>query len=180
MNRIQTDREIVRRVLRGDLECFSGLVGEYAPRMLNLALGIVHRREVAEDIVQDALVKAYEGLGGWRGESSLSSWLYRIVYTTAISSLRGRKDLPDDSDAMLQRLPAGDDGEWEVTGENISKMRRALEMLPPLDRTMVNLFYLEEKPVREVAMICSESEANVKTRLHRARARLRRLINEIR
>jgi RNA polymerase sigma-70 factor (ECF subfamily) len=180
MKETPNDKESVRRVLRGDLDEFSRLVGVYAPRMLNLALGIVRRRDVAEDVVQDALVKAYEKLGSWRGDSALSTWLYRIVYTTALSSLRGRRDEFFDSSATAPDSLGEDDGDWRVTEENIAQMRCALEMLSPVDRTMVNLFYLEDKSVRDVAAICGESESNVKTRLHRTRVRLRELINGMR
>ncbi len=173
-----TDREIVRRTLKGDPEAFSTIVREYSPRLMNLALGIVRQREVAEDVVQDSLVKAYEKLSTWRGDSSLSTWLYRIVYTTAVSSLRAPKRFLDDPIAVdrAATLQADDEGGWQLTEHNIAKMRRALDELPPLDRTMINLFYIEEKHVREVATICGESEGNVKTRLHRTRARLKNLM----
>lgn len=179
MKSIPTEREIVHRTLKGDSEAFSGIVRDYSPRMMNLALGIVQGREAAEDVVQDALVKAYEKLGTWRGDSSLSTWLYRIVYTTAVSSLRGPKGFFGDADAAdrVAAMP-DDEGGWEVTEHNIARMSRALEELPPLDRTMINLFYIEEKPVREVATICGENEGNVKTRLHRARARLKKLMSD--
>ncbi len=167
------------------VEAFSRMVGEYSPRMLRLALGIVGRRDVAEDVVQDALVKAYERLGTWRGEGALSTWLYRIVYTTAVSSLRrsapvgtvGTVGTPT-ADLATQNLVDDDGGDWEVTESNIARMRGALERLAPLDRTLVTLFYLEDRSVRDVAAICGESESNVKTRLHRARARLRKLMDE--
>ncbi len=181
------DKECVRRILRGDLEEFSRLVTAYAPCMMRLAVGIVQRRDTAEDVVQDALVKAYERLGSWRGESALSTWLYRIVYTTAVSSLRrsggsgGAGGSGRDFFEMtpsLQVATTDDDGDTEVTEDNIARMRRALEQLSPLDRTLVDLFYLEERSVREVAAICGESESNVKTRLHRARLRLRKLMKD--
>lgn len=175
MRKNLNDRESVRRVLYGDVEEFSRLVGQHVPRMLNLALGIVRRRDAAEDVVQDSLVKAYEKLGSWRGDSALSTWLYRIVYTTALSALRSRHDFFDTAPEPPY-AEADDDDSWELTENNIVRMRRSLEELPPLDRTLVNLFYLEERSVREVAAICGESETNVKTRLHRARSRLRRLM----
>ncbi len=166
-----------RRVIRGDMDEFSRLIGEYAPRMLRLAIGIVRRQDAAEDVVQDALVKAYEKFGSWRGDSALSTWLYRIVYTTAVSSLRGRRDFFD-SDMALCDAPEDDDGDWEVTEANIARMRLALDELAPLDRTLVTLFYLEDRSVRDVAAICGESESNVKPRLHRARVRLRKLMED--
>lgn len=186
-NLTRNDKESVRRVLHGDLDEFSRLVSAHAPRMLRLALGIVRRRDIAEDVVQDALVKAYERLGSWRGESALSTWLYRIVYTTAVSSLRSdggrggrggkRSDFFDSSSVSFDALP-DEEGDWEVTEQNITRMGRALEQLAPLDRTLVSLFYLEERSVREVAAICGESEGNVKTRLHRVRLRLRKFMED--
>jgi RNA polymerase sigma-70 factor (ECF subfamily) len=159
--------------LHGDLEEFSRLVGIHAPRMLSLALGIVHRRDAAEDVVQEALVKAYEKLGSWRGDSSLGTWLHRIVYTTAVSSLRGQRIVADA--AALPDL-GEEEGEWEVTEANIARMRRAIGELSPADRAVVTLFYLEERSVREVAAIVGEKEGAVKVRLHRARARLRAIM----
>ena len=166
--------------MRGDVEAFSRMVGEYSPRMMRLALGIVHRRDAAEDVVQDALVKAYERLGSWRGDSALSTWLYRIVYTTAVSSLRrsGRDILDSGGGAAASDTSVDDGGDWELTEENIARMQLALECLAPIDRTLVTLFHLEERPVRDVAAICGESESNVKTRLHRARARLRKIMED--
>lgn len=145
--------------------------------MLGLALGIVRRRELAEDVVQDSLVKAYEKLHSFRGSSSLSTWLYRIVYTTAVSSLRRGSEMVSDT-ATLPADP-DDEGEWELTEANIAKMNVALGLLPPLDRAIIDLFYIEDKSIREIATICSESESNVKTRLHRARRRLREIMNKI-
>ncbi len=173
------EREKVCCVLRGDVDAFSRLIGEYSPRMLRLALGIVRRRDAAEDVVQDALVKAYERLGTWRGDSALSTWLYRIVYTTAVSSLRrSGHDLLDSGGSVLSDNTVDDDGDWEMTEANIARMRGALEQLSPIDRTLVTLFHLEDRSVRDVAAICGESESNVKTRLHRARARLRKLMED--
>lgn len=191
MNSNPTDKEIVHRVLRGDVGAFSHIVREYSPRMMNLALGIAGGsggsggRDTAEDIVQDALVKAYEKLGTWRGESSLSTWLYRITYTTAVSSLRGergergekgRKVHWSDNGEAANLSTESEEGDWQATEDNIARMRHAIDLLTPLDRTLVNLFYLEERSVRETAEICGQSEANVKTRLHRARTQLRKLM----
>jgi RNA polymerase sigma-70 factor (ECF subfamily) len=171
---LSADKERVRRILRGDLEPFSELVRLHSPRMLSLAEGIVRSRSAAEDIVQEAFIKAFEKLATWRGDSSLSTWLYRIVYTTAVSSLRGTKFFLEPPPGLTMDE---EDGDWELTEANIAKMRRALDELPPLDRTLVTLFYMEDKPVREVAAICGLGEANVKTRLHRIRGRLRMLMD---
>lgn len=156
------------------MEDFAKLVRDYSPRLLVLAQGIVHQREAAEDVVQDALVKAYLKRHTWRGEGALSTWLYRIVYTTAVSSLRSRREFFD-GPADISEAPEPENN-WELTEVNIAKMRRALELLPPLDRTLVTLFYTDDKSVRECGTICGLSEVNVKVRLHRVRTRLRELM----
>ncbi len=162
--------------MKNDLEQFSRIVREYSPRMLSLALGIVGRRDEAEDVVQDALVKAYEKFGSWRGEGALSTWLYRIVYTTAVSRVRSRGRVWEDAVEPADPEAAQEEGYWEITEENIARMGRALELLPPLDRTLVTLFHIEGKSVKEVAAIVGESTSNVKTKLHRIRARLKKMM----
>lgn len=157
------------------MENFAKIVHDYSPRLIALAQGIVGGRDAAEDVVQDALVKAFRKRESWRGEGSMSTWLYTIVYREAVSAVRRRREfsreLPDivaESDEARE--------EWEVTEENIGRMRRALELLPPTDRTLVTLFYMDDKSVREIGVICSLSETNVKVRLHRARIKLRELV----
>lgn len=158
------------------MEQFAQIVHEYSPRLVGLATRIVGSREAAEDVVQDALVKAFQRRESWRGEGQLSTWLYAIVYRQAISSIRGKKRL-----GIMKELPetASDDA-WEeeidLTDENIAKMRRALEQLPEVDRALVGLFHIEDKSVRECAAVCGLSEANVKVRLHRARGKLKELM----
>jgi RNA polymerase sigma-70 factor (ECF subfamily) len=172
-----TDRECVRRILRGDVGQFSRLVSAHGPRMMSLAISMLHRRDVAEDVVQEAFVKAYEKLHTWRGDSALSTWLHRIVYTTAVSSMRGPAAMTTTTDLSALN-EADDDGDWTITEDNIAQMRRAVEMLSPHDCTLVTLFYLEERSVRDVATICGESESNIKTRLHRTRARLKKMMTD--
>ncbi len=166
------------------MEQFAKIVHDYSPRLVAFAQGIVGQREAAEDVVQDALVKAFVKRGLWRGEGAMSTWLYRIVYTTAISSLRRRKavgaaDFSASLEASVSASDSADDeGDWALTDENIDRMRRALEQLGPVDRSLVTLFYIEDRSVRECGQVCSLSEANVKVRLHRARGRLRELMKK--
>lgn len=159
------------------MENFARVVHEYSPRLIGLAMRIVGSREAAEDVVQDALVKAFQKFPQWRGEGRLSTWLYTIVYRQAISTVRGRRGF------ALRELPsevaAPEDfeaSEPDVTDENIDRMRLALETLPAVDRALVQLFYIDERSVRECAAVCGLSEANVKVRLHRTRTKLKELM----
>lgn len=156
------------------MEQFAQIVHEYSPRLVGLATRIVGSREAAEDVVQDALVKAFRKLKSWRGDGSMSTWLYTIVYREAISAVRRRREFSRElPDIVFENDETGD---WQITEANIERMQRALEQLPPTDRTLVTLFYMDDKSVRDCALICALSETNVKVRLHRARARLRELM----
>ncbi len=167
------DTTLIERVLGGDAEAFAMLVGRYSERVFALVRRIAPSREEAEELTQDTFVKAYENLGKFRRESSFSTWLYRIAYNTALSHTRRHRPRPgewrDEWDAaegvFEEEAGAGPE-------ESLRRVERALKALPPDDRALVQLFYLEEKPVREVALITGLSENNVKTRLHRIRKRL--------
>ena len=87
----EQDHKYIKRVLAGDRNAYAVLVDRYKDMVFSLALKLMHNREEAEEIAQDAFVKAYRSLSGFKGNSRFSTWLYRIVYNTAISSLRRKE-----------------------------------------------------------------------------------------
>ena len=84
----QQDNIYITKVLEGDRNAFAYLVDKYKTMVYSLALRLVKDREEAEEISQDAFIKAYQSLASFKGKAKFSSWLYRIVYNTAISKLR--------------------------------------------------------------------------------------------
>lgn len=170
------DPELIESVLGGDPEAFGVLVGRYSDTVFALVFRIAGNREDAEEIVQDAFVKAYGSLGKFRRDSSFSSWIYRIAYNTAISHLRKNKNVRMTELAEERLRIADEDSPAEREGlfreEQLSRLEEALARLSPDERAVVQLFYLEERPVREISRITGLSENNVKTRLHRIRKRL--------
>jgi RNA polymerase sigma-70 factor (ECF subfamily) len=82
------DAEVIRRARDGDGDAFGIIVETYRDRLFGLALGIVRNRTAAEDVVQEAFIKAYKNLKGFRGDSSVYTWLYRIAVNTAHNHLR--------------------------------------------------------------------------------------------
>ena len=173
------DLDIIEHVLRGDTEAFGVLVGRYSTPVFHLVRRIAGNREDAEEIAQDTFVKAYGSLRKFRKESSFSSWIYRIAYNTAITYLRKKKAVRF-SDLHDERLRFGEDEEgpeeFDPGGypkeQQLQRLEKAMDHLPPDDRALLVLFYQEDKPVREIAGIVSQSEGNVKIRLHRIRKRL--------
>lgn len=174
------DTVIIEHVLGGDTEAFGILVDRYSEVVFSLVVRICGSREDAEEVAQDAFIKAYNNLTKFKGESSFSSWIYRIAYNTAISHLRKHKhmQMSELHDERLRAREEEEDGPEEFdTGpfareEQLERLENAMAQLPPDDRALLVLFYLEDKSIREIAEIVSQSEGNVKIRLHRVRKRL--------
>ena len=82
------DGDLVRRARDGDHDAFGVIVETYRDRLFGLAVGILRNRSAAEDVVQEAFIKAYKNLKGFRGDSSIYTWLYRIAVNTAHNHLR--------------------------------------------------------------------------------------------
>ena len=156
-----TDMEIVRRVQAGDAEAFGELVNRYSGRIYALALAMVRDAQRAEDVTQEAFIRAYEHLDGFRGASAFGTWLYRIAYNRAAGECRRRAYDRIDAESCA-----------------VVRMRRALERLRPDERVLVALFYEEERSLAEIAQIMNLTLSNVKVRLHRLRGRLRHYMEE--
>ena len=164
-----TDMEIVRRVQAGDAEAFGELVNRYSGRIYALALAMVRDAQRAEDVTQEAFIRAYEHLDGFRGASAFGTWLYRIAYNRAAGECRRRAydRIDAESCAVAEESSAG-----RFDEETVVRMRRALE------RLLVALFYEEERSLAEIAQIMNLTLSNVKVRLHRLRGRLRHYMEE--
>ena len=175
------DIACVELVLGGDTEAFAILVGRYSGKVFPLIERICGNREDAEELTQDAFVKAYEHLHKFRRESTFSTWIYRIAYNTAISHTRKRHfrmgEWQDERMKTDELLFLPEEGPEEKE-EQLQRLEQALEALPPDDRALVLLYYHEDRPVGEIARITGLSESNVKTRLHRIRKRLGILYDE--
>ena len=145
-----TDMEIVRRVQAGDAEAFGELVNRYSGRIYALALAMVRDAQRAEDVTQEAFIRAYEHLDGFRGASAFGTWLYRIAYNRAAGECRRRAydRIDAESCAVAEESSAG-----RFDEETVVRMRRALERLRPDERVLVALFYEEERSLAEIAQI---------------------------
>ncbi len=160
--------------------------------MLALAERLLRDRALAEDVVQESFVRAFDGLAGFEGRSSIESWLHRITVNSALSKLRQLKRLAEQS--IDEHLPEFDrfdcrvETPWtrlasvEEIIESDDKRRRVYEtigQLPDAYRVVLQLRDIEEYDTREVATLLGISESNVKVRLHRARAALKKLLEPI-
>jgi len=160
--------------------------------MLALAERLLRDRGLAEDVVQESFVKAYEGSAGFEGRSSLESWLHRITVNTALSKLRQLKRLAeqpiDENLPEFDRFDCRIELPWsrlasvEEVMESDDTRRRVYETigeLPDSYRVVLWLRDIEEYDTSEVATLLGISKSNVKVRLHRARAALKKLLEPV-
>lgn len=175
-----TDQELVRRAQNDDERAFGELVNRYESKVYSLSLRMLRNPEDAEDVLQDTFLRAYRGLKSFQGNSTFSTWIYRIAANSALMRLR-KKQLPtvsiedaDERDAPLNIVdwkpgPA----EQLLTEETRVAMEQAIEALPPEFRQVFILRDVEELSNAEVAEVLDLSVAAVKSRLHRARLKVR-------
>jgi RNA polymerase sigma-70 factor (ECF subfamily) len=143
----------------------------------------VRTAEDAEELSQDVFMKAFRNLQSFKGESSFSTWLYRIAYNTAISEIRKKKwEYLAIEEAQIENV-----SEEEIAkamgltdqNEQIKRLELAIEKLQPDDKALILLFYMEDKSIEEIGQISALSQSNVKTRLHRIRKKLFVILNEM-
>ncbi|MEI2700457.1 MAG: RNA polymerase sigma factor [Microthrixaceae bacterium] len=151
------------------------LIDEHAAAVHQLAYGILHDPGLAEDVVQETMIKAWRGLAEFRGDSSTRTWVLRIAHNTAIDALRRRRDravapedLPDDQTAS----DTGDPAVRAAGRSDLETLRDALGELDQLSRSIVVLREIEGLSYQEIADTLDISTALVKTRLLRARRAL--------
>jgi RNA polymerase sigma-70 factor, ECF subfamily len=172
----------------GDRHEFSRLVEAYSNRIFRLALKILDDPQDAEDVLQETFIKAWRGLATFEGRSSLSTWLYRIAVNEALMMVRKRK--PDSVSLDVEREDSEGESEpveivdWcclperELSSaETREFLDRAIQTLTPGLRAVFVLRDIEGLSVRETAEALSLSEAVVKTRLLRARLKLREALS---
>lgn len=177
------DRAAIDRVLAGDIEAFEAVVRRHNQRVFRVARAIAGSDADAEDIVQTAYLRAFAGLSGFDGRSRFGSWLTRIVMNEAIDATRRarrrRESSLEEGAAMESADRHGDDVARGMDAAAVrSGLSRAIDRLPEPLRLVFVLREVQRLGVGETAASLGLSESNVKVRLHRARAGLRRLLAE--
>lgn len=181
------ERGLLQRARRGDADAFAALVEPHQRQIFNLALRLIGDRDLAADLTQDALLRAYLGLARFRGESRVGTWLARITHNACLDALRWRSRHPQQSlddgapgtgAALLQGLADAAPGpEAEVLRrESEGRLLAALETLDPEFRAAVVLRDIQGMSYEEAAAVAGVPVGTLKSRLHRARTRLRELL----
>ena len=168
------DAADVRRVLAGDVAAFDGIVRRWQGRLLNLAWRFCRDRAMAEDMAQDAFVRAFRSLRTYRGDAAFSTWLTAIALNTYRSAVRERPPAAFDLDTARLRGEGPDALMRLQSRDRNGTVRRLVLTLPALYREPMVLYYFEEMNLAETARVLGLPEGTLKARLHRGRELLRR------
>ena len=187
------DAELVRRFLAGDEPAFVEITTRYREKIFSVAISLLRNRADAEEIVQDTFVRAYRGLKNFRGDSSLATWLHRIAVNLSRNRYwffyrRARHatlslDCPitDDNSADFSELIATEDpspARAATATEFSALVTTCMEQLEPSHREILTLRTILNRSYSEIASALGIEEGTVKSRIARARGRLRCLMAE--
>ena len=170
------DSFYIKKVLQGHLSSFAILVEKHKGMAFTLALRIAKNHEDAEEIAQDAFLKAYNSLGSFKQDAKFTTWLYKIIYNTAISRFR-KKQI--DSLSMEESVASDALHEDKNDGLDILHHRErkkiislAIRRLKEDEGVVMTLFYLSENNIKEIEEITGFTASNIKILLHRGRKKL--------
>lgn len=166
------EQKWIERIIAGDTMSFSCLVAKYEKMAYTIAFRMMENREEAEEVVQDAFLKAYRALPAFQFECKFSTWFYRIVYRTVLTALRGQHNFisyDDVAPAELEREEVEAASSLIECKERKAVVSAVLHQLPPDESLLLTLYYLEECSVEEIRQITGLTSSNVKVKLFRGR-----------
>jgi RNA polymerase sigma factor (sigma-70 family) len=168
----------INRIKNGDPASYAFIVDKYKYMAYTIALKILGNVEDAQDVAQESFIKAYQQIRQFEGKSKFSTWLYTIVYRTAISKLKENKietlsitDVINENYPQDYTMPQLEQLQLEDEQRHV---KQAIQKLPKTEALLVTLFYINENTIREIREITGLSLANIKIKLFRARKKLER------
>lgn len=177
--------ELVEAAKGGDPRAFDALVRRYRPRIFALALHLTGSRSEADDITQDAFLRAYRNIGRFEGRSEFFTWLYRIALNRALNQRRAKRrritlSLDDPRLTLALEVDAPDDPRRALElRETYVHLLRAFDQLSSLLRTTVALTLLQGLSYKEAAVVLETSEGTIAWRVHEARRRMREAMTKM-
>jgi RNA polymerase sigma factor (sigma-70 family) len=177
-NSNETESLHLRKLLNGDESGFRYFIKAYQDMAFTLAVSIVKDDFVAQEVSQDAFIKAFRAIKSFNQQSAFKTWFYRIIVNEAFARLKkSKKDIllfydEYETDVALEdSLDINDNEKLEMVNE-------AFKLMPANEGLVLRLFYLEEESIKEVSAITGWTKANIKVLLHRARKRMLAIIQQ--
>ncbi len=166
------DEEIVKKCLNGDRSAYAWLVDRYQQPVFAFIYRLVGQREEAEDLAQEAFIRAYASLSRYNPAYKFSTWLYQIAKNLSLDYLRRKKPVPAPADETLAAPGDGPEGEY-IAAETRATLRQAIGQLPAQQRLCLILYHYQGLSYSEVAKRLQLPLPTVKTALFRGRQKLR-------
>ncbi|OGR66049.1 MAG: hypothetical protein A2X31_12575 [Elusimicrobia bacterium GWB2_63_22] len=177
---MENEANLLKRIAEGEREIFGELVLRHQDFIFNVVKGYVRFEEEARDITQEVFLKAYENIEKFRGDSKLSSWLYRIAYNLSMNwseRKAGRETQLDDS--LAETIAAPPDLADEIYERELilARITEILEEIPLKYKVVIKLYYFEEKSYQEIADALDIPINTVKIQLLRAKDHIRKRLD---
>ncbi len=181
---MKNEKELIRKILKGEKELFSLFIREYENQIYSLCISIVKNREEAIDLVQDTFYLAFKNLSSFKGNSKFSTWLYRIAYNLSISRVRRKNNLLSLDSVFEDGKEVDIEDEtsdiWlSIDEEEIKRMiEEGMKKLKPWERAIIELRDIKNLNYDEIAEVLGIPMGTVKSRLNRARNHLKKIIEK--
>lgn len=181
MTSTHSEQELIALILKGEQQHFTVLVERYQAMAFTIAYRYTRNREDAEELAQSAFVKAYRSLADYRGDAKFSTWLYTIVSSLGLSFVRKKKlDTLSLTNEKVQVAADGKGGGFSAniieTKSKVQMVQKAIQMLGTDDAQVLTLFYQGEQSLDEIGKILGIDPNTAKVKIHRARGRLKKLM----
>lgn len=170
----QPDPELVRRFQQGQEQAFTHLMERHERRVYNLAYRMLGNPDDARDATQDTFLACYRHLSRFRGDSAFATWLHRIAVNACYDALRRRRDTTSMEELPVDPMPVPDHAERAAVATDV---QRALLAVPPDFRAVLVMHELQDLPLEEIAATLDLPVGTVKSRLHRGRVALGRVLS---
>ncbi len=171
-----SDRELVSGCISGDRQAIDALVDLYYARVLSLCNKMLQHSDDAKDMAQDSFVRVFDKLGQFRYKSSLKTWILSITYNTCINSLNASRTLVSIDHEADDIHDLNEAEEVMLNEQRIEMIEQAMNLLNGEEKLFIELFYLNDCSIRDLAQIMQKSETAAKTGLCRARQKLKTLV----
>ena len=182
---IQDETLLIRLILDGDTKLFRQLAGRYAGQILRMVARMIPSHEEAEEVTQDVLLEAFQSLARYDArQASFQTWLMRIAYHTALKHYRQHhksvlfvemeQDNGEYQSSWFDTIPNDETDVLldDTSTDRVTLMEKAIDMLKPDDQMLLNLYYFDNRPIREISCITEHDESYLRSRLQWIRKRI--------
>lgn len=175
MAKLTTDEELVEKIISGELELFEEIFNRYQPKLIRYVFSMVRDFSLANDIVQETLIKVYKNLNGFNSKYKFSSWAYRIAHNETMNSIKRNKRVVQEVNIdLIPDLTYETRTDSEIDGQILSQsVKNCLNLLPPKYREIVILQYYENMKYEEISDILKMPISTVGVRSLRAKQKLK-------